>query len=110
MSASTQRTKTDELSLTRTLLGLLRHYVAGRWALIALALAAAIGLYSSWGWLAAVGVAPILVAIAPCATMCALGLCASKLGGKSCSADTTSRPGATSPSHALEDLEDARQR
>jgi hypothetical protein len=29
----------------------------------------------NWSWLVAVGVAPLLLAIAPCAAMCALGLC-----------------------------------
>jgi hypothetical protein len=28
-----------------------------------------------WSWLAAIGVAPLLLAIAPCAAMCGLGLC-----------------------------------
>lgn len=69
--------------------GLLRHYAPGRRAMIILALAAVgAGLYLSWGWLAAVGVAPLLVAFAPCAAMCALGLCMNKAGGKSCSTKT----------------------
>lgn len=29
----------------------------------------------NWSWLVAVGIAPLLLAIAPCAAMCALGLC-----------------------------------
>ncbi len=40
----------------------------------------AIGLATSWNWLAAVGAAPIIVALLPCAAMCALGLC--KFGKK----------------------------
>ena len=32
----------------------------------------------NWGWLAAVGIAPLLLALAPCAAMCALGHCAGK--------------------------------
>jgi hypothetical protein len=48
---------------------------AGRIA-IALGLAGvAAGIALSWAWLTAIGVAPVLVAAAPCAAMCALGLC-----------------------------------
>jgi hypothetical protein len=58
-----------------------------------------LGLALNWSWLVAIGVAPLLVALAPCAAMCALGLCMSRMGGKSCStqspavrADTDIRP------------------
>ncbi|MGH8222728.1 MAG: hypothetical protein ACREQZ_07120 [Woeseiaceae bacterium] len=34
-----------------------------------------IALFAGWGWLAATGVATILVAAVPCLAMCALGLC-----------------------------------
>lgn len=33
------------------------------------------GLVLGWDWLAAVGVAPLIVAAAPCLIMCALGMC-----------------------------------
>lgn len=33
------------------------------------------GMVFNWGWLIAIGVAPILLAVAPCGIMCALGLC-----------------------------------
>jgi hypothetical protein len=91
MNASTEAKKAHETSLTQTVLGLLRHYFGGRRGLIVLAAAAvATGLYSSWGWLAAAGIAPVLLALAPCAAMCALGLCMNRGGGKSCS--TESKP------------------
>jgi len=35
----------------------------------------------NWSWLVAVGVAPLLLALAPCAAMCALGLCMKSTGG-----------------------------
>ena len=54
--------------------------------LLSLALLAA-GAYFSWGWLVALGVAPVLVALAPCAAMCALGLCMRNTGGSSCSSN-----------------------
>jgi hypothetical protein len=50
--------------------------------LLAAALIAA-GLALNWGWLTAVGAAPIILALAPCVAMCALGLCIHG-GGKSC--------------------------
>jgi hypothetical protein len=52
--------------------------------LLSLTLLAA-GAYFSWGWLVALGVAPVLLALAPCAAMCALGLCMRNTGGSSCS-------------------------
>ena len=41
-------------------------------------------LWGGWDWLAAAGLATVLVAVAPCLAMCALGLC--MRGGKSNSA------------------------
>lgn len=43
--------------------------------MIAGALAVPLALYAGWDWLAATGLAAILVAAAPCLAMCALGLC-----------------------------------
>lgn len=37
----------------------------------------------NWGWLVAVGAAPLLLAFAPCAAMCALGMCM-KSGAGAC--------------------------
>lgn len=36
---------------------------------------AGFGLAMNWDWLTAVGAAPILLSLAPCLAMCALGLC-----------------------------------
>lgn len=33
------------------------------------------GLALGWNWLTAIGVAPLILSLAPCAAMCALGLC-----------------------------------
>ena len=41
----------------------------------------ALGLALNWSWLVAVGAAPIILAFAPCAAMCALGLCM-HMGGR----------------------------
>ena len=35
----------------------------------------AAGLVLGWNWLTAVGLAPLILTLAPCAIMCALGLC-----------------------------------
>ena len=66
----------------------------GERGLIVLAIGiAAGGMAMNWGWLVAVGIAPILLVIIPCAAMCALGLCMNKGGSKSCSSgnDTTAK-------------------
>lgn len=48
----------------------------GRWGVILGASALAIGGAAlGWPWLVAIGVAPILLSILPCAVMCALGIC-----------------------------------
>lgn len=33
------------------------------------------GMALNWGWLSAVGAAPLILALAPCAAICAAGLC-----------------------------------
>ena len=55
-----------------------------------------IGLAANWNWLTALGVAPFLLAVAPCAAMCALGLC---ISGRSDGA-TSQEPYATTPDEA----------
>jgi len=64
-------------SLGREWLNLARYYLSNRWVLLALGSAVLTGGAAlNWGWLVAVGLAPILLALAPCAIMCAVGLCA----------------------------------
>jgi hypothetical protein len=41
------------------------------------------GLALNWTWLTAIGAAPILLGLLPCAAMCALGLCMRGGGTKS---------------------------
>lgn len=54
-----------------------------RTLLIATAVAGmAAGLFLGWNSLVAAGLAPLILAVLPCAAMCALGLCANRLGPK----------------------------
>jgi hypothetical protein len=65
-------------------LDLARYYLGNRWVLLALGgLVVIIGVALNWGWLVAAGIAPVLVAAAPCAVMCTLGLCGMKMMGGS---------------------------
>lgn len=86
MAAGTEIKGAAQLSLAQTARALFRRYLTKRnlLALLAVAVVGA-GLALNWGWLVAAGIAPILIALAPCAAMCALGLCMRGTGGKSCS-------------------------
>ncbi len=77
---------TTETSLTQDLLYAAEYYLGGWRGLILLTVVAlGVGAALNWSWLVAIGVAPFLLAFAPCAAMCALGLCMNKAMGKSCS-------------------------
>ncbi len=41
-----------------------------------------VGMALYWGWFTAVGAAPTILALAPCALMCAVGICCSKGGNQ----------------------------
>lgn len=91
MSGMTETTPAGERSLARIVVGLLRYYLGGRRGLIVLTVAAlGTGAFFNWGWLVAAGIAPLLLTLAPCAAMCALGLCMNKAGSKSCSGEPKS--------------------
>ena len=50
--------------------------LCSRQALLVLALLVlGAGALLNWSWLVAIGIAPILLAVAPCLAMCAAGLC-----------------------------------
>jgi hypothetical protein len=87
----------EQRPLSQDVLYALRYYLGGRRGLIALAGGAAIaGVALNWSWLVALGLAPLLIALAPCAVMCALGLCAMRMAGKS-GASESDAPPATLP-------------
>jgi hypothetical protein len=46
-----------------------------------------------WEWLTAVGIAPLLVAAAPCLIMCALGLCVMSKSNQAASGQSVPRAG-----------------
>ncbi len=76
MNKSNDPRPLQESSLRQTVVAFFRVYLGGRRGLIVLSVlslgAAAI---FNWGWLVAIGVAPLLVAFAPCAA----GLCMHKM-------------------------------
>jgi hypothetical protein len=58
-----------------------RYWLSGRRGLVIGGLAVVIaGLALGWNWLSAIGVAPVILSLAPCAVMCAVGACAMKKG------------------------------
>lgn len=70
-----------DTTLRRDIALYLRHRLRSRRGLVAAgALVALPALWLGWPWLAAAGLAPLLLALAPCAVMCALGLCMKKGG------------------------------
>lgn len=84
---STQR------SLLQDVLFAARYYSGSRTGLVAIAAAAlGLGAYFNWGWLVAAGIAPLLIGVAPCAAMCAFGLC---MSGRSRAAPAPDQPSIT---------------
>ena len=67
----------------------------GRRTALVIWMAAAIGLglFAGWGWIVAAGLSSTVLALLPCAAMCALGLCGGN-SGKKCSDKTA--PGTAS--------------
>ena len=87
-------TETSDRSLPCDILYAARYYLGGSRALIVLAAVLIVGgIALNWGWLVAAGLAPILIAVLPCAVMCALGLCMHKMAG---GAHTDSQSGGAS--------------
>ena len=78
MTTHQSTTTTDEGSLRRDALSAARSCFANRWTLLALGGGLALGLglfFGGWGWLVAIGAAPIILSTLPCLIMCGLGLC-----------------------------------
>jgi hypothetical protein len=63
----------------------LRHWLTGWRGLTILGLVIMSGgLALGWGWLTAIGLAPIILSLGPCVVMCAIGACAMSRGGSNC--------------------------
>jgi hypothetical protein len=88
-----QTAETANPSLTRDLFRASRYYLGGwRGVLVLAAIALAAGLALNWSWLAAAGIAPVILTALPCLVMCGAGLCMNKLiGGGSCESQPVNR-------------------
>ncbi|OYV54022.1 MAG: hypothetical protein B7Z76_15750 [Acidiphilium sp. 20-67-58] len=80
-----------------------RRLLTSRVAIIGgLTLAAGGGLaVGGWGWLVAAGLAPLILAILPCALTCGLGLCVLGMSGRSRSNAAPTRPAVTGNSNGM---------
>ena len=89
---SRQTAASARLSVGASVLEVLRRSIGNRRGLIIVAIALVIGgLAANWSWMVALGVAPVILSLAPCALMCAVGLCSMKfMGGGSACADSES--------------------
>lgn len=86
-------TRNPDTSLARDLLDIARYHLRGWRGIIVLASVAIVaGLAFNWSWLVAAGILPVLLTALPCVAMCALGLCMHRIGGRSCSTDTSATP------------------
>jgi hypothetical protein len=97
--SSPETATVTKASLAQGWLNALRYWLRGRNGVIALIVLAVVsGAALNWSWLVAVGIAPLLLTVLPCAVMCGLGLCLHKTAGGSCSTETHSvempKPGA----------------
>ena len=103
-----------ESSRVRNRADQLRGWLVSPRGLIVVALAIiGTGLALSWNWVVAAGFAPLLLSLAPCAAMCALGVCMMAKGNASCakqgSADNAEPPDPTSEPRASEPVASARE-
>jgi hypothetical protein len=74
--ATPESTGTANSSLKRNLLDVARYYLGIPWGILAVGiLVLTIGAAFNWSWLVAAGIAPLLLSLAACAIMCAVGVC-----------------------------------
>lgn len=76
MATMMQTTQASRQSVGRWAGARVRRYAGNRRVLVLLALlVVGAGLALNWSWLVAAGIAPVVLLLAPCAAMCALGMC-----------------------------------
>jgi hypothetical protein len=76
-----QTTDGPPSSLAPELKRAVRSYLGGQRGLLILSgIIIVTALALNWSWLSVLGVAPLILALAPCAAMCALGVCMSRKG------------------------------
>ena len=76
MACCAPQAATPASSSGRTTPDLIRSVLGNRRVLVIGGLAVAAGASAlNWSWLAAIGATSVILALAPCAVMCALGLC-----------------------------------
>lgn len=93
-------TSAPETSLSQDIGRYLRYQLRGRRGIVIAAVALGIpALWFGWPWLVVAGLAPILIALAPCAIMCGLGLCTMK----ACSSSGSGGAGSCSKSERSDD-------
>ena len=74
-----------------------------RTALVAAALAiVTAGIAMNWSALVAAGIAPLIISALPCAVMCALGLCMSRMRSRSCAAGAQSQQPTAATAESLQ--------
>jgi len=74
-SATSPDTSPTALAVVQRQFAALRSRLGTRGLLMLGAVVIAAGLSLNWSWVVALGLAPIILSLAPCAAMCALGLC-----------------------------------
>jgi hypothetical protein len=96
--SSPETASTTKPSLAQDWLSALRYWLRGRNGVIALiVLAVVIGAALNWSWLVAVGIAPLLLTVLPCAVMCGLGLFMNKIAGGSCTRSSSGADHSSTP-------------
>jgi len=90
---NSRMTDPAQTSSTGNVLAALRAWSGSRLGLLSIAgVAIVAGLGFNWSWLVAIGVAPLVIGILPCAAMCALGLCMMNMAGKQTSTEPSNEP------------------
>jgi hypothetical protein len=82
-----------ETSPSADILRYMRYRLRGRRGMVIAGTAlGAPALWFGWPWLVAAGLAPILIAVAPCAVICVVGVCTMKACGTKNATDASSAP------------------